>query len=64
MEHTISWYIGMITIVIFTFFFLLGTSKFKFINDEYHIGFVYEFRLFFEEPERKYSLQVEYLLNK
>lgn len=64
MEHTIFWYIGIITIIIFTLFFLLGTSKFKFINDEYHIGFVYEFRLFFEEPDSPHSFKFEIMWSK
>ena len=61
---SISSYIGIITIVIFTAFFLLGTSSIKFINNKHEFGFRYRFRLFFEEPQRPYSLELEYILNK
>lgn len=52
-------YIGAIITTILVVLFLLGKSSLRFFNDEHEIGFKYNFRLFFEEPDSPHSFNFE-----
>lgn len=59
-----SEYIVAMLTTILVVLLLIGKSSLTFVNNEYEIGFKYNFRLFFEEPDSPHSFKFEIIWSK